>query len=64
MLVSWGVQQAKEQGRECYLVASPAGVPLYEAVGFETTRIVQIFGVPHVSMRLGYQSNLVAGGEV
>ncbi|KAI5465079.1 putative GNAT family acetyltransferase [Mariannaea sp. PMI_226] len=64
MLLSWGLQQAREQERDCYLLATPAGLPLYEAAGFETIRIVQIFGVPHVSMKLAYQENLVVVNEV
>lgn len=51
MLLDWGVREASKQGRECYLVATPAGVPLYRSAGFEDVRIVDIFGTPHVSMR-------------
>lgn len=50
MLLNWGVQQAREQGRDCS--ATPVGLSLYEAAGSETTRAVDIFGSRHVSMTL------------
>ncbi|KAJ5383161.1 hypothetical protein N7517_001072 [Penicillium concentricum] len=50
MLLDWGVQQAATQGRDCYLVATPAGVALYRAAGFDAVKTVDIFGTPHVSM--------------
>ena len=51
-LLLWGVEKAKSQGRDCYLVATPAGVPLYKAAGFERIRGLDIFGTEHVSMIL------------
>ena len=33
-MMSWGLQQADEQGVEAYLEASPEAVPLYEKHGF------------------------------
>ncbi|KAJ5494540.1 hypothetical protein N7463_010627 [Penicillium fimorum] len=51
MLLDWGVQQAVTQERDCYLVATPAGVALYRAAGFDSVKTVEIFGTPHVSMR-------------
>ncbi|UNI17848.1 hypothetical protein JDV02_004162 [Purpureocillium takamizusanense] len=50
LLLDWGTQQAEAEGKDCYLVATPAGVPLYRAANFESTRTVDIFGTPHVSM--------------
>ena len=50
MLVNWGIQKAEQQQRDCYLVSTPSGLPLYESVGFETQREVLMFGVPHMSM--------------
>jgi ribosomal protein S18 acetylase RimI-like enzyme len=49
-LLDWGVRQAAAQGRDCYLVATPAGVALYAAAGFEAVRTVDVFGEAHVSM--------------
>jgi GNAT superfamily N-acetyltransferase len=51
LLLEWGVQEAAKQGGDCYLVATPAGLPLYRAAGFEDVRTVDIFGTPHMSMR-------------
>lgn len=50
LLLDWGTRQAECEGKDCYLVATPAGVPLYRAAGFASTRTVDIFGTPHVSM--------------
>lgn len=33
-MMRWGLEQAGEQGVECYLEASPDAVPLYEKSGF------------------------------
>ncbi|KAH6996036.1 acyl-CoA N-acyltransferase [Ilyonectria sp. MPI-CAGE-AT-0026] len=52
MLVDWGVKRAASDGRDCYLIATPAGRPLYLAFQFEDIRTVDIFGVPHYSMIL------------
>ncbi|KAH6886975.1 acyl-CoA N-acyltransferase [Thelonectria olida] len=51
ILLNWGVQEASKQGKDCYLVATPTGVALYRAAGFENVRTMEIFGTPHVSMR-------------
>ncbi|EED12180.1 conserved hypothetical protein [Talaromyces stipitatus ATCC 10500] len=51
MLLDWGVEEAAKHGKGCYLVATPAGLPLYRAAGFEDVKVLDIFGTPHVSMR-------------
>ncbi|KPM34477.1 hypothetical protein AK830_g12091 [Neonectria ditissima] len=56
MLLEWGIKHAEKDDRECYLVATPAGRPLYLAYGFEDVRTLQIFGVPHSSMILRRRS--------
>ncbi|KAJ6441235.1 GNAT family acetyltransferase [Purpureocillium lavendulum] len=50
MLLDWGMTKAAEQRRSIYLVATPAGRPLYQAAGFEDLGPLQIFDVPHYSM--------------
>ncbi|KAF4987143.1 hypothetical protein FGRMN_10527 [Fusarium graminum] len=56
MLLQWGIDRAAEEGKDCYLIATEAGRPLYTAVGFEHLRTVSIFGIPHYSMILRAQS--------
>lgn len=52
MLLEWGMEEAAKQGKSCYLVATPAGLPLYRAAGFDSVRNLDIFGAPHMSMIL------------
>ncbi|PTB38301.1 uncharacterized protein TrAFT101_011593 [Trichoderma asperellum] len=49
-LLTWGMRQATKAGRDCYLMATPQGRPLYEAFGFEIVRPLNMFGVMHHSM--------------
>ncbi len=50
MLLDWGMKKAEEQQRSIYLIATPAGRPLYQAAGFEELALLQIFDTPHYSM--------------
>ncbi|KAH7276077.1 acyl-CoA N-acyltransferase [Fusarium solani] len=50
MLVQWVFEEANKYGEDCYLVATPAGLPLYRAHGFEELGVLELFGVPHTSM--------------
>lgn len=50
MLLLWGIDQAMQQGKDCYLFSTPAGRPAYESVGFAVRKVVPVFGVPHYSM--------------
>ncbi|KAM5384608.1 hypothetical protein ACJZ2D_001353 [Fusarium nematophilum] len=50
MLLKWALEEAEKLGEDCYLVATPAGLPLYRAIGFEELDVLQLFGVPHHSM--------------
>ncbi|KID85033.1 Acyl-CoA N-acyltransferase [Metarhizium guizhouense ARSEF 977] len=43
LLLNWGIEKAKHDGRDCYLVATPAGKSLYESVGFRTLQELSIF---------------------
>ncbi len=35
MLVKWGMERAREEGKGIILIANPAGAPLYQKLGFE-----------------------------
>lgn len=50
LMLNWGLGECAKQARDCYLVATPAGVPLYAASGFENLAVVDLFGVGHYSM--------------
>ncbi|KAL6872757.1 putative GNAT family acetyltransferase [Trichoderma novae-zelandiae] len=50
MLLDWGLRRAASDGKDCYLMATPAGRALYAKTGFEVVRTVPIFGVLHHSM--------------
>jgi GNAT superfamily N-acetyltransferase len=49
-LLTWGMRQATKAGRDCYLMSTPQGRPLYEAFGWEIVRPLNMFGVMHHSM--------------
>ncbi|KAF5596072.1 uncharacterized protein FSUBG_8982 [Fusarium subglutinans] len=57
MLLQWGLDHAAADGKDCYLVATEAGRPLYVAAGFKDIRIVSILGIPHYSMILRADSS-------
>ncbi|KAF9766031.1 hypothetical protein IL306_001593 [Fusarium sp. DS 682] len=50
--IGWGIERAAAEGKNCYLVATEAGRPLYVAAGFKDRRVVSILGIPHYSMIL------------
>ncbi|EHK17884.1 uncharacterized protein TRIVIDRAFT_226011 [Trichoderma virens Gv29-8] len=52
ILLDWGISRAASEGKDCYLLATPAGKTLYAKTGFEEVRTVPIFGVLHTSMIL------------
>ncbi|KAH7118935.1 acyl-CoA N-acyltransferase [Dendryphion nanum] len=51
LLIKWGIEEADRRNVECYLEASPMGVPLYERYGFEKVRDIELdlrpFGYEH-----------------
>ncbi|KAL6914966.1 hypothetical protein FSST1_012726 [Fusarium sambucinum] len=57
MLLKWGLERASEEGKDCYLVATEAGRPLYVAAGFEDIRTIMILGIPHYSMIMRAKKN-------
>ncbi|KAF5976333.1 gnat family protein [Fusarium coicis] len=57
MLLQWGLDHAAAEGKDCYLVATEAGRPLYVAAGFKDVRVVSILGIPHYSMILTADSS-------
>ncbi|KAJ6788771.1 hypothetical protein PWT90_03322 [Aphanocladium album] len=50
MLLNWGLDKAREENRDTYLIATPAGLPLYQAVGFEDLGAFMLFDTPHNGM--------------
>jgi len=63
LLVKWGLRQAAKEGKDCYLVASPAGRPLYLSLGFLEHGDIRIFGVPHGRMLLKYDPVLIVADD-
>ncbi|KAF5722310.1 integral membrane protein [Fusarium mundagurra] len=57
MLLQWGLDHAAAEGKDCYLVATEAGRPLYVAAGFKDVRVVSILGILHYSMILKADSS-------
>ncbi|CEJ92716.1 hypothetical protein VHEMI08350 [[Torrubiella] hemipterigena] len=49
-LLKDGMDRAFADGCDCYLIATPAGMPLYRSAGFKDVRVVHIFGEEHMSM--------------
>lgn len=50
MLLNWGIDKAKEQNKDAFLIATPAGVPLYQVMGFEGLEPFMLFDTPHTGM--------------
>lgn len=50
MLLQWGLDKAQEEKRDAFLVATPAGKPLYSHMGFEVMHDVDLWGVKHYGM--------------
>ncbi len=50
MLLNWGLEKAQEQNKDAYLIATPAGRPLYQATGFEDLGAFKLFDTPHHGM--------------
>lgn len=55
-LLSWGIEKATQESKDCYTVASASGRPLYIAGGFEEVRQLEICGVPHTQMIIKNES--------
>ncbi|RKU42526.1 hypothetical protein DL546_004498 [Coniochaeta pulveracea] len=52
MLVSWGIEQAKAQGKKLYLSSTPAGRPFYLSLGLQDVGYFEIFGSKQTSFVL------------
>jgi len=51
MLVQWGMEQAAAEGKKVFVIATPEGKPLYEAMGFEAIADpVDLLGFPNQAM--------------
>ncbi|KAK1827212.1 acyl-CoA N-acyltransferase [Podospora conica] len=61
-LVRWGLERAKEDGRDTYLIATAPGRTLYLGLGFKDVgEERELLGEPHRSMIKAV--DMVAGGE-
>ncbi len=49
-LLNPGLERAKRESKDCYLVATPLGRPAYFAAGFIEVDQLDVFGVPHSQM--------------
>jgi GNAT superfamily N-acetyltransferase len=52
MLVRWGMEQARTQGKGLYLSATPAGKPFYSRLGLDDVGGFEIWGIPQTSFVL------------
>lgn len=52
MLVQWGIEKAKAEGKGLYLSATPAGKPFYTRLGLEEVGGFEIWGIPQTSFVL------------
>lgn len=52
MLVQWGIEKAKAEGKGLYLAATPAGKPFYTRLGLEEVGGFEIWGIPQTSFVL------------
>jgi len=51
MLVRWGMEKAAAERKQVFIIASPEGKQLYEALGFEVVGdVMEMGGIPHHSM--------------
>ena len=50
MLVEWGMERAAKEQKDCYLVSTPIGKPLYTRLGFEEASTFDFGGAPHAHM--------------
>ena len=50
MLMAWGCKQADNEGLDCFVMASPQAVRLYEKFGFLRTGTVELRGAVFTSM--------------
>ena len=52
MLVQWGIEQAKAQGKGIFLTATPVGKPFYKRMGLHDAGAFEIWGTPQTSFVL------------
>lgn len=50
MLIEWGLQESASLNQDVYLLATPAGKPAYDKIGFNVVGVIDLWGVPHHSM--------------
>ncbi|KAJ9150121.1 Acyl-CoA N-acyltransferase [Coniochaeta hoffmannii] len=52
ILVQWGIDKAKAQGKGIFLSATPAGKPFYKRMGLQDAGAFEIWGTPETSFVL------------
>jgi hypothetical protein len=52
MMARWGIERAAREGKGVLLTSSPAGFPLYLALGFKPCGGVPVLDEMHVGMRI------------
>jgi N-acetylglutamate synthase-like GNAT family acetyltransferase len=63
ILLKWGIDKAKEQNRDVYLVSTDAGRALYLSAGFEQMGVFEAFGEPQYQMILKISSKKCTNTE-
>ena len=61
--MDWGIERAKQDGRDIYLVSQPAGRALYLSAGFQELGDLDVFGVKNYNMIMRNSGNKDAARE-
>jgi GNAT superfamily N-acetyltransferase len=58
MLVTWGIEKARQDSRDIYLASMPAGRSLYLSCGFRELGEMEVFGITQYHMLLGISNRI------